>query len=369
MRFCKIIAVFLLVTWLSSPAMAAIFDVHTDGADDVVTITIPKKGAYKVFTLANPDRLVIDVPAIGKSVSPELPDDYDGALIKKVRYGQFNPTTSRFVCELAGQVKVVETNEEGGRKFILSVRIKGQGALGAKARKKAKVPEKPVVVIDAGHGGVDPGALGAGRLQEKRLTLQYAKALREALLRTGKYKVVLTRETDQFILLRKRVELARKAGASIFISLHADSNPGNPVRGLSVYTLSENSSDAEAAKLAERENKADIISGVDLTHESSDVADILISLAQRDTMNQSSLLAEQIVRKSRGVIRVLPNPHRFAGFAVLKAPDIPSVLIELGFISNASEAKLLASSKYRDKVARTIANGVDAYFAHKSQTN
>ena len=233
--------------------------------------------------------------------------------------------------------------------------------------KPKKSNEKPLIVIDPGHGGVDPGTTGPNGVNEKDLVLEYGKALRQRLLKSGKYRVELTRGTDNFIMLRQRVKIARDKKASLFISLHADSAPEAGARGLSVYTLSEKSSDEEAAALAARENKADVLAGIDLSEERQDVADILISLAQRDTANRSSQLADLVVYSLDGKVRLLSNSHRFAGFAVLKAPDIPSVLIELGFLSHVQEEKQLRSAAYRQMVVSGIADGVDSYFAQNGQ--
>lgn len=223
---------------------------------------------------------------------------------------------------------------------------------------------KPLVVIDAGHGGVDPGAIGAGRLKEKHITLSAAKILKQKLESTGRYRVAMTRHDDTYLKLYKRVSIARAKEADLFISLHADSIDQSNVRGASIYTLSNKASDKQTAKLAARENQVDLIAGVDLSHEDKDVANILIDLAMRDTMNQSKFFANTVVNKMRGHgIRILEKPHRYAGFAVLKAADIPSVLVEMGFMSNRSEARLLATSDYQRKIASALADSIDAYFA------
>jgi N-acetylmuramoyl-L-alanine amidase len=217
-------------------------------------------------------------------------------------------------------------------------------------------------VIDAGHGGQDPGATGPRGTREKNLVLDYARALKRQL--SGRYRVYLTRNDDTFILLRKRIDIARKLKADMFISLHADSDPGHSARGLSVYTLSERASDAEAEQLAARENRVDVVYGLDLTDQSEDVADILISLAQRDTNNRSATLAGLLTDASAlDRVKLLENPHRFAGFAVLKSPDIASVLVEIGFLSNAQEEKLLLDKKHRERIVKALSRGIDAYFA------
>ena len=228
--------------------------------------------------------------------------------------------------------------------------------------KAHKSNRKPIIAIDAGHGGRDPGTIGIGGVREKDVTLSMALELRKQLLSTGRFQVFLTRDRDIFLPLRMRVEKARKAKADLFISLHADSHPNAATKGMCVYTLSKNRSDREAEKLAAKENKADMITGMDLSTESLEVANILIDLAQRESMNLSSHFAQGLV-KSIQVGMKLPNrPHRFAGFAVLTAPDIPSVLIELGYLSNKIEAKNLCKASYRHKLAVLLKNAVDQYF-------
>ncbi|MEW5726345.1 MAG: N-acetylmuramoyl-L-alanine amidase, partial [Pseudomonadota bacterium] len=221
---------------------------------------------------------------------------------------------------------------------------------------------RPVVVIDPGHGGVDPGAIGVSGAYEKHITLAVARELKEQLEKTGRYKVHLTRDRDIFIRLRDRISIARQVGADLFISLHADAVQNPQIRGLSVYTLSQNASDSEAQALAEKENKADLIAGIDLSHESADVANILIDLAQRETMNRSAVFAGGLVDEMGRTTTLLGNTHRFAGFAVLKAPDVPSVLVELGYLSHAEEERSLRQAAYRQKMAKSITRSVDAYF-------
>ena len=228
--------------------------------------------------------------------------------------------------------------------------------------------KKPIIVIDPGHGGVDPGALGANGVYEKQVTLNMAKALKEELEATGRYKVLLTREKDAYLKLYKRVEFARMNHADLFISLHADSIGKSNVSGASIYTLSEKASDEQTALLADRENRADLIAGMDLDTNDEQVATILVDLTMRDTMNQSKFFANKLVgHMDDGSIKMLENPHRYAGFAVLKAPDIPSVLIEMGFMSNPREAAQLTKPEYRRTLARSLVKGIDGYFAKLAQ--
>lgn len=224
------------------------------------------------------------------------------------------------------------------------------------------VVKKKVIVLDAGHGGADSGTIGRTGIYEKTVTLAMAKELKKNLVSTGKYEVFLTRDRDVFLKLRERVERARNVNADLFISLHADSSSNNRTQGITVYTLSEVASDKEAERLARKENEADLISGMDLTTETQEVKNILIDLAQRESMNLSSHFAQGIIRSIGEGIKLRTRPHRFAGFAVLTAPDIPSILIELGYLSNFAEEKLLKSTRYREKLAKVLSKAIDQYF-------
>ena len=313
----------------------------------------------KTFTLDKPDRVVIDIPSI-PSGKVQLPKTYTGKLVKSVRFGQFDAQTSRIVLDLNGPAQILATHD--GAPFTVEI----APVAGSKIEKEVKVATKeklPLVIIDAGHGGQDPGALGLHGTVEKDVTLNYARALKKELLETGRYRVALTRDSDKFVMLPERVAIARKLKADIFISFHADSNPRPEARGLSIYTLSETASDDEAAALAEHENKADIIPGIDLNTTDADVASILIDLTQRETMNKSAVLADAVVDSLHGKITKLQKTHRFAGFRVLKAPDIPSTLIELGFLSNETDERLLLSPEYRDLVVSSVVKGIDRYRA------
>jgi N-acetylmuramoyl-L-alanine amidase len=233
-------------------------------------------------------------------------------------------------------------------------------------RPSSRTDARRVIVLDPGHGGVDPGAISVTGVFEKQLTLAMARVVRDHLAATGRYRVVLTRDSDVFLRLRDRVAKAREAGADLFISLHADSIGSSDIRGMSIYSLSENASDKEAATLAARENRADALDGINLTAENDEVVNILISLAQRDTMNQSRRFANMLVDEMGRQTRLVPRPHRSAGFAVLTAPDIPSVLIELGYLSSPQDAKLLGQTEHRARMARSLLRSIDGYFAARS---
>lgn len=315
----------------------------------------------KSFVLAGPDRVVIDLPHVSAS-GLKLPPDYTGRLIRSMRFGQFDANTSRLVLDL--NYPVVIKSVSPGTPLVVELAPKNPlPPRAADAANKLKSAKKPLIMIDAGHGGQDPGAFGVHRTEEHDVTLNFARALKKALINSGRYRAALTREDDTYIMLPERVNIARRAKADLFISLHADSNPRAEARGLSIYTLSATASDEEAAALAERENKSDVITGIDLNTTDADVANILIDLTQRETMNKSTVLADAIVDNLSGKITRLQKTHRFAGFRVLKAPDVPSVLIELGFLSNVVDERLLLSSDYRDTVVDSIIKGVDKYYA------
>lgn len=224
----------------------------------------------------------------------------------------------------------------------------------------------PLVVIDAGHGGHDPGAISPhSGDQEKDITLALARAIRDALLASGRVRVALTRADDRFLVLEERYGIARRLEADLFISVHADAAENQQARGASIYTLSEVASDREAARLAARENKANVINGVDLGAHSGDVSAILLDLTQRETMNVASDFARLLQREASDDVKFRTTAHRFASFIVLKAPDTPSVLFETGFISNKEDGEFLASPAGRKKVARGVRDAVQIHFARR----
>ncbi len=225
---------------------------------------------------------------------------------------------------------------------------------------------RPLVVIDAGHGGPDPGAISpTDGLREKDVTLRIARAIRDELVRSGRVRVALTRDTDRFLVLQERYGIARRLKASLFISIHCDSVGSGLASGASVYTLSEVASDKESAKLAARENKADIIGGIDLGGTANDISSILIDLTQRETMNSSASFARLLGREAQTLIPLKPNFHRMASLMVLKAPDMPSILFETGYISNPSDAAFIDSSDGRKRIAESVRRAVEVYFARR----
>jgi len=239
----------------------------------------------------------------------------------------------------------------------------------AAAQLQATDPHRlPLVVLDPGHGGVDPGCIGATGTYEKFIAFATASEIGRQLEASGRYKVIMTRSVDEFIPLRDRVAFARDAGGDLFLSIHADAIPDDSVRGASVFTLSEKASDATAAALAARENKADLVGGIDLGTQSPEVSNILLDLTRRRTNNLSIGFAKQLVSKLAHETRMLEHSHRAAGFAVLKAPDIPSALVEIGCLSNREDEKLLRTAAYRSHITAGIVQSIDAYYSHVVRT-
>ncbi len=232
-----------------------------------------------------------------------------------------------------------------------------------------KDKKKKTIIIDPGHGGKDSGAVGLYKNLEKNITLKVGLLLKEKFKKNTNYKVILTRDKDYFLTLRNRTKIAKKNNADIFISLHADYNKISKTRGISLYTLSEKASDKEAAALARRENRSDLIDGVDLSNQTSEVTSILLDLTKRDTLNQSSLLVNFLIKAFKNEMNLLQRTHRYAGFAVLKSLDIPSVLIEMGYLSNKYDSKLLMTDDYQKKLAEKIVKAVINYFNWKDQNN
>ena len=350
---------------------------------------------YKIFTLADPFRVVIDFPEISWQVPQERMRKSVG-LVSGFRFGLFQPGNSRVVVDVNAPVAIAShfLLEPKGKKpyrFVLDLKAVDRDAFFAGTRsvesagwskriQSAKRPEpspKPprggdtrrVIVLDPGHGGVDPGTIGVSGSYEKDITLAVAQAAKRVLESAGRYRVILTRTHDVYIRLRDRFEVAHDNDAELFISLHADSIASHKIRGGSVYTLSDTASDKEAEDLAQKENKSDIIAGADLTGYASEVSRVLIDLAQSDTNRESYYLARMLVGELKKNIKLLRTSHRYAGFAVLKSPNVPSALIELGYLSNRIDERNLTNPKYRSAIGQAILRAVDRYFERKDLNN
>ena len=337
-----------------------------------------------ILLISNPYRIVLDLPKTEFLVPMEQQKKV--GVIRNYRFGLFKPEVSRLVIDLATPAVVARNfilMPIDGKPYRLVLDFRPASeveftAAAVKTRAKETPLEKAIentdlnyqenadkkytIVVDAGHGGVDPGAIGKNGFYEKTVALAAAIELKGALEQFDNYRVVLTRSTDVYLPLKQRVAIARQVAADLFISIHADSIKNQNIRGGHVYTLSEKASDKAAQALAEKENQSDVIAGFDLEEHPADVSSILVSLAQRETNNSSARAANSIVDewKARG-LTLLRKPHRQAGFAVLKAPDIPSVLVELGFLSNREEAYMLSNAATRLPLIEALAQSLHDY--------
>ena len=391
-----ILSVFLVMLFAFSQVQAAYAGINSmrvgQGVGSVrLVFDSDQSFDYKVFLLSDPRRLIVDTQNI--KVNPQIVKELDSnAFLKNPRLGTVGVDDVRIAFDLQKPAIVKKAfllapQSNFGWRFVVDLelvserefasRLGSTHAITNENYKESKVVQKAssnrqyikeesnkkkIIVLDPGHGGHDPGAIGYSGVYEKNITLAFGRELKALLDKTGKYKVYLTRNTDKFIPLRDRVKIARKYKADLFMSLHADSAKNRSAKGLSVYTLSETASDKEAAALAERENKADVIAGLNLVEHSKEVSDILINLAQRETMNRSSEFAGFMVQEMKKKVKLVSNTHRFAGFAVLKGPDVPAVLLEMGYLSNRQEEKQLQQKSYRKKLGEATVKAIDRYF-------
>jgi N-acetylmuramoyl-L-alanine amidase len=373
-------------------AAAGAFPLATDfriGGDETQTrfvVDLSSKVNLRAFALADPYRVVIDLPQVAFQLKPRAGDSGRG-LVKAFRYGVVMAGGSRIVLDLTKPARIEKafaldaTDAQPARlvidlaavdrdTFMRGIALDNQVPRQEPRKRELETANKnpgdsrPLIVIDPGHGGIDNGTKSASGEMEKSIVLDFALLLRDKIENAGKYRVAMTRTDDTFVPLGERVRLARLRQASLFISIHADALPRGEgdAQGATVYTLSETASDAEAARLAEAENKADVIAGVDLSAEPGDVADILIDLAQRETKTFSSQFARALVGEIKSVARLHKNPLKSAGFRVLKAADVPSVLVELGYVSNQQDLKQLTSEAWRGRTADSIVKAMDTFF-------
>ena len=373
-------------------AAPAITDVRVGLHGDMTRLVLDMTGRtdFTIFTLAEPDRVVIDMPPVRWSPG-ERTLAIDRAGVARVRFGQFRPDTSRIVLDLDRPLALnraaalpSRAGDGSAMRLVLDFVPVSQLAFlsavtpsepaeegrGAATEREAEPRAGPTartarraIVLDPGHGGRDPGAISANGVQEKAVVLDFARELRAMLERTGRYRVVMTRDGDSDIGLYRRVDIARDSGADLFLSLHVDHLSDSSVRGASVYTLSEEASDAESAALAARENTADVVAGIDLSEGYDEsVAQVLIAMVQKNTSECSVALATLLLSELGRVAPLVGGSRRFADFRVLKAPDIPSVLIELGFLSNDRDVRRLHSESHRAALAGAIVGALDSYF-------
>lgn len=386
------------------PAVAAGFPIASDvrvAGDAKQTrfiLDLDQKIDARAFVLGDPYRVVVDIPQVTFNL-PAGTGTTGRGLIRAFRYGLVMPGGSRVVFDLTGPAKIEKTyvldaangqpprlvvelaavdrsafkashpgDERPALRPAIVVDASGTAVETTGTARSAKAADpRPVVVIDPGHGGVDNGTQAPSGESEKSLVLDFAKALRDRIEKGGKFRVVMTRDDDTFIPLGDRVKIARANMASLFVSIHADALPKREgdAQGATVYTLSDKASDAEAEKLAEAENKADAIAGVNLTEEPAEVADILIELTQRETRTFSNRFARTLVNEMKSVARMHKHPLKSAGFKVLKAHDVPSVLVELGYVSNKDDLQHLVSESWRSRTVGSVAQAIDAFLGKR----
>ena len=381
---------------------------HAQAANDLVALTYQAAGDelrtrvvinfdrepdISTMLLEHPHRLVVDMPKTvfafdKKSVEPR-------GLVEDVRYGMLDAARSRLIFSLRGpfaveRIDVIKNDNSPGyrlvadlvassdRKFAEDLKTqnattastettpKGDRLAAATPDQVNKAPKPFTVVIDPGHGGIDSGAESASGIMEKNVTLMFAQQLRDELAKIPGLRIELTRSDDTFLRLTERVRVARQYEADLFISLHADRINRRSIRGATVYTVSDKASDAESRAMADRENRADAVAGITFDNETPEIADILMDLTRRETHTFSLSFAKTVVKSLKKDVNMINNPHRFAGFQVLRAPDVPSVLVEIGYLSNAEDEKLMLDPAWRTHVATRLATAVGEFAGLKT---
>ncbi|ANH03875.1 N-acetylmuramoyl-L-alanine amidase [Shinella sp. HZN7] len=377
----------LAVSASAAPLLAFSARIAGDDARTRLIIDFDRKPDFKVHYVANPYRVLIDLPETDFGVKAEELEAR--GIFSDIRYGTMAAGRSRIVLTASRPVGVVlaEVQEEEGAasyRLVVDTAIVTdqafQGLMEKQSWQEAAVSpgaeqasvmlpgsraDGPfVIAVDAGHGGIDNGARGAvTKTEEKHVTLAFARQLTEALNALPGTRAILTRDKDEFLSLSQRVQLARNEGANLLISIHADTLKQKDIRGATVYTISDKASDSLAASLAERENLSDQIAGISFVDEPAEVADILLDLTRRETQAFSINLAQSVVSNFKDQVLLINNPHRHAGFRVLTAPDVPSILLELGFMSNKDDEQLLIDPAWQKKVAGLVARAVEQYRA------
>jgi N-acetylmuramoyl-L-alanine amidase len=341
-----------------------------------------------VFTLADPYRIVVDLPEVHFAL-PEDAGSTGRGLVSAFRYGLFAAGKSRIVVDLNEPVSINKTfvtapaNGQPARlvvdavpttrdRFLVETRAyrQSRGIAAAQqadrtlAPRRAGTDGRAVVVLDPGHGGIDSGARGRDGTLEKTIVLKFAKVLADTLRRTGRYDVFLTRADDSYVSLGDRVAYGREHNADLFLSIHANSFWGAAVHGTTIYTVSDEASDKMAAEMAASENQSDVLAGIDIDGTDSDqVKDILLDLTRRETRNFGVVFARHLVDELGKSTQMFKDPHKQASFKVLEAPDVPSALLELGYLSNAGDEKRLKSPDWRESMAESTMAAIDDFFA------
>ena len=378
------------VAALAGPsAVATAVSLEVDGETTRFELALDRDLEFSVFALADPYRVIIDMPETEFRIADDA-GATGGGLVTAFRFGLFSSGRSRVVLDASGPVAIARPvihKQRDGRPARLVVELTATTreifmrdfALNGESRGAAVAPptmraailpevagvenEIPVIVIDPGHGGVDPGAIGRSGVREKDVVLGFAAHLAAKLRASGGFEVVMTRDSDVFLRLDERRQVARDNNADLFVSIHADSIRYSGIHGASVYTASDKASDEDAAALAASENRADLIAGVALEEIPNEVGDILIDLMSRDTKIRSIDFARALVQAMRGGVRLNGNPHRYAGFVVLKNAGTPSVLLELGYLSNSQDESEMRSEEWRDRVSSLMEDAVRDFFS------
>lgn len=363
----------------AEPLRATSYKMTGDAKSQTIEVAFDRDPDLNWFLLSGPPRLVLDM-ALTRFVF-EPASLKSNRMVESVRYGEAGEGRSRLILSAKGpfvidKVDMAEAGAGSGRKLVVNLRSSSPKEFEAALadQQVTTASTKPIsttspaaekkrftIVLDPGHGGIDGGAKGAEGTSEKTVTLLFAQELKAILEATGRYDVLMTRTDDSFIRLDDRVAFARGRHADLFVSIHADTIRYKGLRGATVYTVSDEASDAEAAALADRENLSDQVAGIEIEEENPDVADILVELVRRETHGFSVGFARQLVDKLSTVTGMIKNPHRHAGFRVLRAPDVPSVLIELGYLSNAKDEEQLLDPEWRKKMASSIGAAIDNY--------
>ncbi|MDE2445040.1 MAG: N-acetylmuramoyl-L-alanine amidase [Alphaproteobacteria bacterium] len=393
-RFCLIFAFSLLVLLVPGLQRALAQGVVISAARVVVAAKATRfeanmsaNAVFNAATVAKPYRVIIDI-ADASFDFPTGAGRKTSGLVTSFRYGLVEAGKSRIVLDVSGPVKIVKAKvipAKGKKPATMVVELlpttlqnfktsdaavpqKAQDIQTAAISAAPSVPPEPAaapihtIVIDAGHGGIDPGALSANHTKEKEVVLDYALTLRNLLQANPSYKVVLTRDSDKFISLEDRVKIARDHKADLFIAVHADTVNEASVRGTTLYTVSNQATDAEAEALAQKENRADVIGGIDLGNQTPAISTVLIDLAQRESKMQAMYFAKKAVQELQPIAHFTGKPVRSAAFVVLKAPDVPSILVELGYLSNANDEAMLKAPAWRNSMAAAMTRAVDDYF-------
>ena len=371
---------------VTSPLAALTFRMAGDDLRTRIVVMFDREPKLSTLLLDNPHRLVVDLPETRfgfdeKSMEPR-------GLVSRVRYGLVGKGRSRLILTLRGPFKVedlrlLKNESASGYRLVADIVATSDREFADQLQGRKEITsstdrdEKPVqaasqngtarpftIMIDPGHGGIDSGAESLSGIKEKDLTLAFGQELRDRLAQDKNIKVLMTRKDDTFLRLSERVRIARQHEADLFISIHADTITQHDIRGATVYTISDKASDSVARAMAERENKSDTLAGA-APEEQPEVTDILLDLTRRETHTFSLSFAEKVIHSLQGQVNLINNPHRFAGFQVLRAPDVPSVLIEIGYLSNAEDEKLISNPEWRKKLADRLAIAIKAFEALK----